>query len=355
MVFKRGKYYVYRFLFAGKMIQKSTHQQNKEEAKNIESAERTRLSLVDAGLQAPVSPITKKQYLTVGDFLDALESDYKLRGKLDVKNASNFKRCRADFGKLSARAITAEDIDAYIAKRVADKKGPKGEIIPGDRPATVNRTTQVLGQALKLAVERHHLLRVPKIRRLSEADNARQGFFSDSEFDKVLSHLPDDGLADFVSFAYATGWRRGECASLTWANVNDGFIRLRGEDAKNGEGRCVPIEGELVTIIERRKKARCVDGTLTSVLFHRGDGRPIVEFRKSWAGACEKAGVHHLFHDLRRSAIRNLVRSGVSEKVAMSISGHKTRSVFDRYNITSETDLRDAMRRVQEYHAGGAQ
>jgi len=341
-----------RFTHNGKTVQLSTKQTNKKAALEIGAAEQTRLAKIDAGLEAPASPLTKRQYLSVGDLIDALEADYKLRDKLDAKNASNFKRLRADFGRYNARALSSEDIDKYIEQRLADKKGTKDEIIRGAAPATVNRVTQLLGQALKLAVERHHLVRVPKIRRLSEAGNARQGFFSDSEFRAVLAHLPDDGLRDFVAFAGLTGWRRGECASLTWANVEDGLIRLRAEDAKNGEARCVPVEGELVNIIERRRKDRLVNGALTSFLFHRA-GAPVVEFRRSWRTACRLAGMQRLFHDLRRSAIRNFVRSGVSEKIAMSISGHKTRSVFDRYNIVSETDLRDALRKVEAYQAQG--
>jgi integrase len=163
----------------------------------------------------------------------------------------------------------------------------------------------------------------------------------------VQSHLPDD-LKDFALFAYLTGWRRGECASIGWQNVEDGVIRLRAEDTKNGEPRSIPIEGELVQIIERRKKARLVDGVLTALLFHR-DGRAIAEFRKSWATACRLAGVHRLFHDLRRTAVRNFVRTGVSEKIAMTISGHKTRSIFDRYDIVAETEQRDALQKVERY------
>jgi integrase len=257
----------------------------------------------------------------------------------------------------------------------------------GAAPATINRSTQLLKQAYKLAVERKKLSFIPVITRLPESGNVRKGFFSEAEFRAVARHLPEY-LKDFATFAYHSGMRRGEIASLLWEDVDGDVIRLRAENAKNGIARSVPIEGELSEVIERRRIARQVKKEdapvkVSAWIFHH-DGNPIVDIRKSWATACCMAGcgklvcpkcngnvdadykcakcsaewtrddlkyIGKLFHDLRRTAVRDMVRAGVPETVAMSISGHRTRSVFDRYNITDERDQREALKATQSYRA----
>ena len=121
----------------------------------------------------------------------------------------------------------------------------------------------------------------------------------------------------------------------------------------------MPVVGELVQLIERRKEARSIKTDsgvlLSSLVFHRV-GKPVAEFRKSWATACKKAGCEgRIFHDLRRSAARQLVRSGCSKDVARQLGGWKTDSMFSRYNVTDEEDLRDAMEKVTTYNEAESQ
>lgn len=304
----------------------------------------------------------------------ALERDYRLRGKDSMQNLSNFRRIRKDFALQRAIRLSSQNIDRYI-------EDLQGE---GYAPASINRLTQLLGQAFNLATRQRVLTSCPYIRRLSEAGNVRQGFFSEVEFRSVASSLPKP-LNDFALFGYLTGWRKHEIASLTWEDIDGEVIRLRAENAKIREARSLAIEGELAELMQRRRAARQIKRggsvVLCPLVFHR-DGDPVKDFRKAWYSACAMAGlgklvcrkcgedtdanhkclncgaewrrdelkyVGRIFHDFRRTAVRDMVRAGVRESAAMSISGHKTRSMFDRYNIHDERDQREALRATQVY------
>jgi integrase len=291
----------------------------------------------------------QQERLTVAELLDALEADYTLRGKWNNRVASSMKPLREYFAECRTVQVTSEVVDNFIAELL---RGDLAREIPSKSPATINRSTQLLAQAYKLAIQRRRLATAPAIRRLSEAGNARQGFFTETEFRTVMEQLPDY-LQDFALFAYFTGWRKGETASLRWEDVDGDVIRLRSQNSKNREGRTVPLVGELAELVERRKAERRVERKgvvmLSDFVFHR-DGNPIGSIRKAWATACKFANVPgRLFHDLRRCAVRNMVRAGVPTDVARSISGHKTASIFSRYNIVAEDQKRDALERTQGY------
>jgi len=147
---------------------------------------------------------------------------------------------------------------------------------------------------------------------------------------------------------YLTGWRRGEVQSVESRDVDlsGGAIRLQATHSKNKRPRMVALRGGLLALIEQRASLRVTD---CPHVFHRG-GRPLGDIRKAWQTACRAAGLEgRIFHDMHRSAVRNMVRAGVPERVAMAVSGHRTRAVFDRYNIVSEDDLAAAMERTDAY------
>jgi integrase len=315
------------------------------EEKQARKALRLRLQEIandKSGIQPFLGPGASR--VRINDLLDELEQDYRVRGKLSPSIMSHLKPMRERFGSTRATQLDAKEIDAYIAEQLEADAAP----------ATINRRTQLLGQAYNLALLRGRLTKKPHIRKLPER-NVRQGFFEHDEFAAIIENLPEH-LQDYCRFAYLTGWRRGECSSLTWEDVDQRarLIHLRPERSKNGHSRKVALEGELWEIIQRRWNERATtrkngSTTMPRYVFHR-DGHPIGEFKKSWANACTAAGVgRKLFHDFRRTAVRNMVRAGVPESVAMKISGHRTRAVFDRYNITDERDLREAMRKTQAY------
>jgi integrase len=197
-------------------------------------------------------------------------------------------------------------------------------------------------------------------------NNVRKGFFEQDEFLLLRAALPGY-LKGFVTFAYKTGWRDKEISGITWKQVDlkQGLVRLETGETKNDEGRTVFLDGELKLVFREQFLNRNLG---CPYVFHRNGSR-IADFRYVWNIACRQAGLGYgyktgkrdeerwgqklppgpIMHDFRRTAVRNLVRSGVPEKVAMLITGHKTRSVFDRYNIVSLSDLQEAAAKQEAY------
>lgn len=151
---------------------------------------------------------------------------------------------------------------------------------------------------------------------------------------------------------------QGEVLTLRWAQVDwfGGVLRLEPGTTKNEDGRVFPFRElpPLLAIMEtQREHTRNVErsnGRIITHVFHR-DGEPIRSLRTAWNAACRRAGVPNtIFHDLRRTAVRNLVRAGVPERTAMDLVGHKTRSIFDRYKIVNEADKREGVEKLARLH-----
>jgi integrase len=170
-------------------------------------------------------------------------------------------------------------------------------------------------------------------------------------------------LRDVATFAYITGWRvPSEVLTLKWRQVDlaEKTVRLDPGSTKNDEGRLFPYGAmaDLAAAVKSRRTAtdawQDAHAAICPWVFHRdgaslldASGRPTKDFRDDWKAACKAAGCPgKIPHDFRRTAVRNLVRAGVSEKTAMLLTGHKTRSVFDRYDIVNEADLRVAVSKL---------
>lgn len=334
-VFQRGKRWWIAYYARGQEHRESAGRTEREARRHLKARLKEIYGGRFVGLQ--------EERIVVEELLDDLLASFEMRGIQSLRSVrSHLKPVREWFRDVRARDLTTAAVERFMRDRIAADKAP----------ATVNREVQLLKQALNLARKQERLTRVPYIPLLRE-DNARQGFFERDELEAVVAYLADP-IDDITRFAYLSGWRKGEILSLRWEAVDRVGREVSLTTSKNGQGRLLPLVGELWELMESRWAARAfpsADGvtSLSDYVFHVR-GRPVVDFKRSWKTACKKAGVPgRLFHDLRRTAVRNMVRAGVPQSVAMSISGHRTVSMFLRYNITSEDDMRLALARTQAH------
>jgi integrase len=259
-------------------------------------------------------------------------------------------------------AIDGAEATAYVAHRQAQQV----------RNGTINRELAVLTKMFRLAYEHGKLFRLPVIRKLKEAP-PRSGFLEPAQFATVCRHLPDD-LRAAVSIGYAFGWRVQEVLGLERRHVDlaRGTLTLDAGTTKNGEGRLVFMPPDVRAMVAAQLgRAADLQRALQRVipwLFPNFQGArepnpgrrgvPVIgerrgDYKKAWATACKRAGVPGMLrHDMRRSAVRNMVNAGVPERVAMAVTGHRTCSVFDRYHIVSPGDLQDVARRLTGHTLG---
>lgn len=338
---KRGNIWWIRYYRNGR--------RHEESSKSTKKGAADRLLKIREGEIAKGVPVSAKAgQLRFDEAVDTVLEDYRINGKKSLPSVERRYRLHLEpfFGGRKLASLTTDDFRAYISKRQG----------AGAANATINRELAVVKRAYSLATKASKILHTPHIPSVDESDNVREGFFERDEFEAVRAELPRP-LRGLVTFAYLTGWRvPSEIQTLKWAQVDrkEQVIRLAVGSTKNKEGRVLPygMLPELVDVIEeqwaQRERLLADTGNLCPWVFHR-KGKPIKSFRKAWDAAFEASGVERKVpHDFRRTAARNLVRAGVPEKIAMGITGHKTRAVFDRYNIVSEGDLRDALGRLSD-------
>ena len=252
------------------------------------------------------------------------------------------------FQNLAAvRAAVADFVERYNQTWRLEKLGYHTRRTAG--AATVNRETSALSRMFRLAVRSRQLDERPVFPERLEENGPRQGFFEHAEYTAVRQYLPAP-YQDVLDVAYYSGWRKRKILDLRWDEVDEsgGVVRLSPQRSKTRVGRVLPISPPIAVVLSRRRATRRAG---ESHVFHR-DAVTVRSWRTAWPEACRRAGVPgRLLHDCRRTTARNLVRAGVPERVAMQLTGHKTRAIFDRYNIVQEAELHEAGARLLAYLA----
>jgi integrase len=280
---------------------------------------------------------------TVADLLELYLADQRKQSRHSYKQAEGYVRLHLDpaFGKVKASAITTTMINRFIEQKQTAEYAN----------ATINRWLEALRRAYTIGSNSLPPLvyTAPKIDMLVE-ENVREGFLEHDEYLAFRNELPDHQKLILV-IGYHLGMRRGEILNLRWDQVDwqENLIRLERKQTKGKQARVAPLYGELRAWLDMALTTR--QEGCPFIVSWKGDG--ITEVKTAWNKARERASLPRLLvHDLRRTAVRNMIRAGIPEKQAMRISGHKSRSIFDRYDITDERDIQIAGQKLARYLEG---
>jgi integrase len=335
-IYPRGGVYWIKFYRHGKSFRESSHSDSYEEAEHLL---KRRQGEVVTGRFAGLGP----ERTRMSDLFAEVLEDYRLQKRASTDDVENRIRLHLNpaFGETRVADLSTQDLKRYVSTR-RDAQAAD---------ATINRELAIVRRAFTLgaASDPPKVNRIIKIPRLRE-DNVRCGFLEHDQYIKLRNELPPHARLLLV-IGYHTGIRSGELRKIRWNQVDfvAGEIRLSGPQTKNRRPRTVPIYGEMREWLLMTKEEHDQRWPTCEWVFAK-NGHQVGDFRKVWEPACTRAAVPGLlFHDLRRSAVRNMERAGIPRKVAMEISGHRTESVYRRYDIVSKRDLMNAALKLERY------
>lgn len=301
-----------------------------------------RLQEISSGMFAGL----KTERVSVSELFQDLLRDYKINGRksLDDLESRWEEHLKKFFAHLKAVQVTTQLVARYIDKRQTE----------GAANATINRELAALKRAFNLGSRSTppKVLRVPYIPHLAE-NNVRTGFLENHQYEKLADIFGGVGLWMRAIFevGYSYGWRISEVLNLRVKQVDlaNSLIRLDTGTTKNKRGRVVKMTEIIFHLLQQCCAGKQADDYVFT-RFLNGRHKPVRDFRVVWKNGCTAAGVPDLlFHDLRRSGARNLVRAGVAPHHAAMITGHKTLSVFNRYDIIDERDIAEAVEKLERH------
>jgi integrase len=331
-VYLRGSVWWLQYFVNGRPINEST--------KTSDEAEARRQLKVKVG-EAAAGKNVMPERATIADLCALVLADYRLR-KLrdaDIVRLRIEAHINPTIGSLLVSRFTPHQVRQYVELR---RRGSASD-------PTINRELAIVRRGFSLALREDPPLirRAPYIPKLEE-DNVRQGFIEQGQYLALREALPDH-LKTLLVVGYHCGNRLGELRKLgrTQVDLEAREIRVQKAQAKSKKPRTLPIYGDMVEWLEWQAKRRAPGSDL---VFY-SNGKPLGSHLKGWERACAAAGLPDLhFHDLRRSAVRSMERAGIQRHMAMQISGHRTESVYRRYDIVVEGDLKAAGEKLAAYH-----
>jgi len=331
-IFLRGNLLWIRYYRNGRGFSESTHSDSMTKARAMLKRRQSEIETGTFNPQAGKVRVSDLMATTLQRYEnDALKSigDARARWKLHLK---------PEFEHLLAANVTSDMLESYVNKRLKE----------GAEPATVNRELSLLKRGFTLAMQSTP----PKIRLMPHfphlrEDNIRTGFVTDAEADKIGAECAKVGLWMVALFTtlFEFGFRVGEALNLRVRQVDlaNRSIDLNPGETKSGKGRSAVMTTRVYELLKA-----CVMGKQPDDYVFTRDGKRVIDFRVTWLNVTKAAGCPDtLVHDLRRSAVKRMIRRGIAQTTAMKISGHRTESVFRRYAIVGEDDLRDAARKLE--------
>jgi integrase len=307
-------------------------------------------------------PTPKPRPVIVSDLLQPYLRSYRNKGKrAESRQLIAWDHLKPTFADVPVEELTTDLIEKYIESR---REGITEEKARLSRNATVNRELSLLRAMLthgtKVTPRRVH--QMPAFPDKLEESEPRQGFIEDAQYRVLAGNAKVLWLRALLSCAYHFGFRKNELLRLRVEQVDlfDRAISLERRQTKGNKARRIFLTEETFQLL-----AACISGKKENdFVFTRENGEPVCDPREEWAALCvasefgewipaKRANGEEFkayrglnLHDLRRSAVRRMVRSNISEKVCMEISGHKTRHVFDAYNLSTDADIREAARKI---------
>jgi integrase len=320
----RGRIWWIKYYHQGKPVQESSKSDKKSDAERL-----LRVRLGDEVAGRATNPAK----ITILEICRLTENDYRITKKKSLRDVTYRieKTLAPMLGHLQAKSFGSEQAMAFIDARRKQNV----------EDSTINRELAIVRRGFTLAMrERPPLLNsIPYIPKLRE-ENVREGFVEHSDYLKIREAMADQLKALFV-VAYHVGMRLGELRKLEWSWIDWEAceIKIPRPRTKNKQPRTVPIYGDMLPFLIQQKAVRDEKWPACPYVFF-WHGKPIGHRTKGWVRSVKAAGFPALRpHDLRRSAVRNMERAGIPRKLAMEISGHRTESVYRRYDITSKNDM----------------